>query len=253
MLHTTQLPKGLWGEMLMHATWLNNWMSTKALMSVTPFEALTRTKPNLSKHHEWGQKIFIHDMVNPKLGSWAKDRCCVGFDPKSKGSRVYWADKTTVVTEQSIKFDTDYILVPNANLPNSLPSSAMLSSTALPMQSDIIAKDIPEIPMTEPVLSAPAPQGRGTRLKHLLQYVQCLQESKLWRVLSLANQLMTAYLAASRALPSLKYIVMKIVYMTMQCQHPSPRGQSQRTCGKPEAALTTAVGCRLTAMQKEIS
>ena len=171
MLHTAQLPKSLWGEVLMHTTWLKNRTSTKALVNTTPFEALTGTKPNLSELHEWGQKVSIHNPANSKLGSQVKDRRWVGFDPESKGLRVYWPDKITISTEQSIKFDTDYLLVLNADPPSSLPPSTTPSSTALPTQPDIATEDTPEMPTTEPVAGAPVPQGRGTRLKRPLQYI----------------------------------------------------------------------------------
>ena len=172
---TAQLLKSLWGEALMHTTWLKNHMSTKALVNTTPFEALTGTKPDLSELHEWGQKVSVHDPANSKLGGRAKDRRWVGFGPKSKGLRVYWPDKITVSTERSIKFNTDYILVPNADLPSSPSPSTTPSSTVLPTQPDVTAEDTPETPATEPVASAPAPQGRGARLKHPSQYIQRLQ------------------------------------------------------------------------------
>jgi len=52
MLHGAQLPKSLWGEALAHATWLKNRTSTKALEQVTPLQALTGAKPDLSEAHE---------------------------------------------------------------------------------------------------------------------------------------------------------------------------------------------------------
>src|SRR5882672_1152324 len=48
MLHATQLPKGLWGEVLMHAVWLKNRTLTRALEHTTPHEALIGAKPDLA-------------------------------------------------------------------------------------------------------------------------------------------------------------------------------------------------------------
>src|SRR5882724_5532757 len=73
MLHAAQLPKGLWAETLIYVVWLKNWMSTKALDKVTPYEALTRHKPNLAVAHEWGQKVWVHDPTNSKLDSRARE------------------------------------------------------------------------------------------------------------------------------------------------------------------------------------
>jgi transposase InsO family protein len=39
-MHTSGLPKSLWGEALRHATWLKNRMATHSLNGKTPFEAL---------------------------------------------------------------------------------------------------------------------------------------------------------------------------------------------------------------------
>jgi len=67
MLHSTQLPKYLWGEVLMHAMWLKNQTSTKALEAATPLQALIGTKPDLSELQEWGKRVSVHDSTNSKL------------------------------------------------------------------------------------------------------------------------------------------------------------------------------------------
>ena len=57
MLHQSGLPKFLWGEAVLHANWLKNHTSTRTLDHMTPYEALTGNKPNLSTLHEWGTKV----------------------------------------------------------------------------------------------------------------------------------------------------------------------------------------------------
>jgi len=111
MLHGTQLPKSLWEEESVHATWLKNQTSTKALEQVTPLWALTRTKPDLSKAHEWRRRVVVHDAANSKLGGQAKEGRRVGLDAESKASHIYWPDKMTISIECNTKFDKDYILV----------------------------------------------------------------------------------------------------------------------------------------------
>jgi len=39
-MHTSGLPKSLWGEALRHATWLKNQTAMHSLNSKTPFKAL---------------------------------------------------------------------------------------------------------------------------------------------------------------------------------------------------------------------
>ena len=49
MLHMSALPKNLWGEAIMHATWLKNCLSMRRLRTKTPYETLYYLKkPNLS-------------------------------------------------------------------------------------------------------------------------------------------------------------------------------------------------------------
>ena len=59
MLHGAQLPKHLWGEVLMHTVWLKNYASIKVLETTTPLAALTSIKPNLSNLHEWRRKVLV--------------------------------------------------------------------------------------------------------------------------------------------------------------------------------------------------
>ena len=93
LLHASQLPMALWGEALMHVVWLKNWTSTKSLLGHTPYEALTKEKPDLSKLHEWGEHIWVHDPDNPKLEGCAREGRWIGFDPQSHASHVYWPNK----------------------------------------------------------------------------------------------------------------------------------------------------------------
>jgi len=57
ILHQADLPKTLWAEAVLHAVWLKNHTSTKALGTVTPYEKLYKEKPNLGNVLEWGQSV----------------------------------------------------------------------------------------------------------------------------------------------------------------------------------------------------
>jgi hypothetical protein len=54
MLHSSGLPRSLWGEALSYAIWVINCMTTQALNNMTPLEAATGGKPDLSGLHKWG-------------------------------------------------------------------------------------------------------------------------------------------------------------------------------------------------------
>jgi transposase InsO family protein len=53
-MHTSGLPKTLWGKGLRHATWLKNQTAMHALDGKTPFEALFGVPPDLSGLCLWG-------------------------------------------------------------------------------------------------------------------------------------------------------------------------------------------------------
>ena len=118
ILHQSGLPKFLWGEAVMHAVWLKNRTSTRILENMTPFEALTGRKPDLSELPEWGAKVWVHDDEGNKLEGRSKIGRWVGFDEESTHAhRIYWPDRRTVSVERNIKFDENFILIPKVDMP----------------------------------------------------------------------------------------------------------------------------------------
>lgn len=61
MLRNSTLPKTLWIEALYHAIWLKNRSPTRALkkQGITPWEALHKTKPDLSREKIWGSRAYV--------------------------------------------------------------------------------------------------------------------------------------------------------------------------------------------------
>ena len=118
MLHQSGLPKFLWGEAILHAVWLKNRTSTRALKNLTLFEALTGKKPNLSNLPEWGTKVWVHDEGNSKLEGHSRIGRWVGFDADSTHAhRIYWPEKRTVSVERNIKFDETEVYIPSLDTP----------------------------------------------------------------------------------------------------------------------------------------
>ena len=104
MLHASSLPKSLWGEAMMHATWLKNCSSTRRLGNKTPYEVLYNKKPDLQKLPVWGCQVKVHDVTRSKLNMRARDGHWVGFDLKSDGRHIYCADCGTVGVKWSVVF-----------------------------------------------------------------------------------------------------------------------------------------------------
>ncbi|KAE9402403.1 copia protein, partial [Gymnopus androsaceus JB14] len=92
MLHSSGLPRNLWGEALKHAIWLKNRAVTRALGNKTPYEVMFGEKPNLSHIREWGAKVWVHDDTNSKLEGRARIGHWLGFDLESSGHRIYWPE-----------------------------------------------------------------------------------------------------------------------------------------------------------------
>ncbi|THH18467.1 hypothetical protein EUX98_g8949, partial [Antrodiella citrinella] len=104
MIQDSSLPKFLWGEALMHSVYLKNCSPTRALENATPLEVFTGAKPDLSKLHVWGSKVYVHTTAGSKLDARAQVGHWVGFDVESRAHRVYWAGKRSITVERSVVF-----------------------------------------------------------------------------------------------------------------------------------------------------
>jgi hypothetical protein len=72
LLHSSKLPKNLWGEAITHAVWLKNGTPTRILGEKTLFEVLYRRKPDLGGLKEWGNEVWVHTMAGTKLDGRSK-------------------------------------------------------------------------------------------------------------------------------------------------------------------------------------
>lgn len=109
LLHSSGLPKMMWGEAAHHVVWLMNRTLTRAIDGMTPYEAAFGKKPDLRHVREWGEKVWVCIEGGDKLGGCVKEGRWLGIDEHSKGFRIYWPDKRTVTTERNIKcFDIHY-------------------------------------------------------------------------------------------------------------------------------------------------
>jgi len=81
MLILKDLPLFLWDEAAWHATYLWNQALTWALKSMTPYEAWTGKKPDVSHLHEFGCNIWVLNKTKnkSKLAPRLKKMIFVGF------------------------------------------------------------------------------------------------------------------------------------------------------------------------------
>ena len=131
-LHSSGLPKFLWGEAVKHAVWLKNRTPTRALpIGKTPFEMLYGKKPNLAGLREWGAKVWVHDTSGTKLDGRSRIGRWIGFEEASNAHRIYWPDNRSVTVERSIKFDNNDLLIPRT-----LPSKGEKEDTGRQSSQD---------------------------------------------------------------------------------------------------------------------
>ena len=106
MMYTAQLPLYIWGEALCHAVYLKNRYWTSALpVGMTPYEMINGEQLSLDILPIWGCVVWVHDKSGGKLSMRAKEGRWVGFDTESRGHRIYWPSKGSIMVEQSVTFE----------------------------------------------------------------------------------------------------------------------------------------------------
>jgi hypothetical protein len=105
LLHTSGLPRFLWGEAARHVVWLMNRMSTKAVSGKTPYKAAFGKRPDLKHVREWGERVWVRIESGDKLGGRVSEGRWLGIDERSKGYRIYWPERQTVTVERNVHFN----------------------------------------------------------------------------------------------------------------------------------------------------
>jgi hypothetical protein len=67
LLLASSLPRFLWGEAMLHCTWIQNQSSFRALGGKTPYEAKYNKKPHLAGIQEFGAAAYVKDLKAGKL------------------------------------------------------------------------------------------------------------------------------------------------------------------------------------------
>jgi hypothetical protein len=178
MLWAAGLPRFLWGEALLHAVFLKNRTSTKALNGRTPYEVVNQKPPDLRDLPEWGCKVWVHDEKTGKVGTRAKEGRWVGYDDTSATHRIYWPDKKSVGVERNVKFSVTYEATPH-------DEDVMLEGEDVELELDEPTASKPNNPTppnppTQVPTPTPAnkPERRSARTRKPSQYVKDIQSGK---------------------------------------------------------------------------
>ena len=107
MLSESSLPKKFWAEGLATATYLRNRSPTKAVEGMTPFQAWSGTKPNVSHLRVFGSLCYSHVPKDErkKLDSKAQEAIFLGYSLETKGYRLYNPIAQKVYFSRDVIFD----------------------------------------------------------------------------------------------------------------------------------------------------
>jgi len=110
VLADSKLPKKLWTYAMMYAVWIKNRMPTKVLAkdnAKTPYEFVTKEKPDMSKAHRWGSRVFVRVKKEPKSKLNARGAEARWIGPSTEtldGSIIYWPSSGKVSIERDFRF-----------------------------------------------------------------------------------------------------------------------------------------------------
>ena len=107
MLADSKLPHRFWAEALSTAVHFRNRSPTKALGVVTPYEAWSGTKPDVSSLRVFGCSAYAHVPKAERRKLDSKTRKCVllGYGTNQKGYRLYDLERMKVIHSRDVVFD----------------------------------------------------------------------------------------------------------------------------------------------------
>src|SRR5277367_3151728 len=107
MMIAKNLPILLWDEAVSHANYLRNRSSTVALKDMTPQEAYTNKKPDVSHLREFGCDVWVLDEsgTRSKLDPKSKKMIFVGFMDGPKAIRYYDAKNRSIKVSRNVAFN----------------------------------------------------------------------------------------------------------------------------------------------------
>jgi hypothetical protein len=109
MLHDQDLPKFLWAEACNIVVYLQNRSPHRVLGNVTPEEAFTGKKPDISHLRIFGCVVYCHIPAEKrtKLDPTTEKGILVGYSETSKAYRVYIPSTRKTVERRDIKFEEE--------------------------------------------------------------------------------------------------------------------------------------------------
>ena len=107
MLIQAKLPQRFWVEALSTAVYLHNRSPTKGVTDMTPFEAWTGVKRNVSHLRSFGCTVYAHIPKDERRKLDPKSKKCIllGYGTETKGYRLYDPQSSRVMYSRDVKFN----------------------------------------------------------------------------------------------------------------------------------------------------
>ena len=192
LLFTKQVPKYLWGEAVLTATYLINRLPSRILNYQTPKDVLMKTYPHVRAYmSELEPKVFgclafthIQQHQRTKLDPRAQRCVFIGYSPRQKGYKCYSPITRKVVVTMDVTFFETYAYYTTPELQGEIqpqPTVAEVAETeeALDLEN-LIALDGPTMPPIHTGIvgeePAPAPETSSRPpIQHVYQRRQRLE------------------------------------------------------------------------------
>ncbi|GFR97943.1 CCHC-type zinc finger, nucleic acid binding protein a [Elysia marginata] len=102
-------PLKIWPYAAMAASYIRN-RCINNRFGITPFEAVTKKRPNMRNMQQFGKTCYAFVQNPKKLNDRSEKGCFVGFDRDSPAHLVYFPDSETVKKVRIVKFLEDDIV-----------------------------------------------------------------------------------------------------------------------------------------------
>lgn len=107
MVYEKNVPKSYWAEAISTACYLINRCPTKALKDITPEEAWTGRKPNVSSLKVFGSQAFVHipDKRSSKMDEKSIECIMIGYSKNSKAYKCIDPKSNKIYVSRDVVFN----------------------------------------------------------------------------------------------------------------------------------------------------
>jgi hypothetical protein len=160
MIQSKGLSLQYWAEAINCANYIVNRTPTKALKNITPEEAWTKIKPDVSHFHVFGSIAWAHIPDEKRKALQPKSDKCIffGYSEDVKGYRLLQPHCNEIILRRDVKFDENLLASEPSSevVPSSVPILESSSDDESEDENPPLPADIPPDESFEPE-QAPVP------------------------------------------------------------------------------------------------